>query len=62
MTDKIKQWCADVSYSGDDNLFITRLRSKGLNDKQIEGVIDALDSTCKECFDGDSKCQCWNDI
>jgi len=62
MSDKIKEWCSDVSYSCVDNLFITKLRAGGLTNEQIERVIDALDCTCAHCFDGDADCQCWNDL
>lgn len=63
MTDKEKilQWCHEESYGIGENNFVKKLRDGGLDDQQIIVVIEALDNTCRRCFDGDGGCQCWND-
>ncbi len=58
--EKVKEFCQRKSFT-DENLFVRKLRLGGLYDEQIVVVIDALDSTCKECFDSERGCQCWND-
>lgn len=57
--DKIKEWSKDLSGS-DEVLFVKRLRDF-LSDHEIVLVLNVLDGICKECWDSDSGCQCWND-
>ncbi len=42
-------------------LFVRKLLAGGLSNVQIIVVLDALNSTCRHCFDGDNDCQCEND-
>ncbi len=59
--EKILQWSEDISCVSGENTFVKKLRKGGLRDEHIIVVIDALDDTCKHCFDGESGCQCLND-
>lgn len=47
--------------SGEDRLFVEKLRAAGLNNVQIAAVIKALETTCQECWDNENGCHCWND-
>lgn len=44
----------------EESLFITRLR-KIFSEKQINEICKLLLNICRECFDADYGCQCWND-
>ena len=46
---------------GSDCLFVKILRDGGLDNEQIAIVINAVDSTCRECWNQESGCQCNND-
>lgn len=59
---KIKEWNNDNGHSdGSDILLISKLRSSGLESESIEAVLDAIESTCTQCWDSEVGCQCWND-
>ena len=58
--DKVKEFCQDESHT-DENLFVRKLRAGGLSDEQIVVVIEAMESTCNECWNSRRGCQCWND-
>jgi len=60
MSEKIEEW--NLENAGiDESLFTTRLREKGLNDSQIEAVLDTINCTCTACWDSPSACSCWRD-
>lgn len=44
--------------SGEDSLFVKRLRNRGLKDAQIAMVLDVLDSVCLECLNWPKPCYC----
>ncbi len=60
MTEEIKQWSQNHAQR-DEALLVAKLRYKGLTDKHIAIVLDAIDHTCNHCWDGLNRCQCWND-
>jgi hypothetical protein len=31
------------------------------DDAMLADVLDIISSTCNHCWDGDNRCQCWND-
>ena len=59
--ERVKEFCQNVSYGSDENLFVRKLYAGGLSDEQIVIVIEAMESTCNECWDSGRGCQCWND-
>ena len=58
--DKIKQASNDLS-NVDNAKIVDGLRGIGLDDEKVLGVLNIISNSCKSCFDGDYKCQCWND-
>ncbi len=56
----IKEWSQHHAQR-DEALFIAKLRHHGLTDNHIATVITTIDRTCNHCWDGLSRCQCWND-
>lgn len=58
--EKVEQWSRDVGWS-DNCLFVRKLKQGGLNYDQILIVVDAVNTTCKHCWDDDERCQCWKD-
>jgi hypothetical protein len=62
MTDyeKIVKWERENS-SGEGSVFVTKLVKGGLTYSQILVVLNAVDTTCLHCFDGDKHCNCRND-
>jgi len=42
-------------------LFVRKLHELDLSVEQIADVLKAVDTTCHECWDWKSGCQCWND-
>lgn len=56
----IRDWCENHSYR-ETCLFVERLAKKGLRIRDIYVVLETIDETCIECWDGNNDCQCWND-
>lgn len=48
-------------YRSSDVLFVAKLKDKGLSVIDIASVIEVLESVCRECFDREAPCHCWND-
>ena len=44
-----------------DTLLIQKFKKDGFNEIEIAKIVNAIESTCKHCYDGESGCQCWND-
>lgn len=44
-----------------DKLLINKLRRIPLDSIEIAMVIEAMESTCRHCWNAESGCQCWND-
>lgn len=57
----VLKWSQEKTYSLEPPLFVRKLVDGGLTYKQILVVLNAVDTTCLSCFDGDENCQCWND-
>lgn len=38
-----------------------KLEEKGFEASQIIDIKEVIGDTCHYCWDGDSRCQCWND-
>ena len=57
----IEKFCSGAWHSSHENLFVSKLRAGGLSDEQIAVVIEAMETTCNDCWDSESGCQCWND-
>lgn len=43
------------------SVFTIKLEKAGLNPAQICAVLDAVDTTCRYCWDSDYPCYCMND-
>ncbi len=59
--DIILDWCEKVTYVHRENVFVRRLRDAGFATHEIRKIVEALDTICKDCFDGPSSCQCENE-
>ena len=45
-----------------ETLFVQRLKTSiDLSESQIASLIGIIETTCNECWDSPSGCQCWND-
>ena len=58
--ERIRLWNQHHAYK-DKSMFSDKLRRSGLSTKQVLAVLMAIDSTCNECWDAPTECQCWND-
>ena len=47
--------------SDSDVMFVAKLKDIGLSNVGIASVIETLETVCKECFDSETPCYCWND-
>ena len=47
--------------TSDDPKLIRELRELLDTDEDVANVLLILEDTCTKCWDGSSRCQCWND-
>jgi len=59
-TEEIRRWCQDYAHR-DTCLLVEKLRAEFFNDEAVVSILEIINSTCSQCWDGDSSCQCWND-
>jgi hypothetical protein len=60
MLNNIQRWKNEYGYGklDHDPLFIKRLRTIGLSEKQIDNILGVIDDTCNHCWDEDKGCYC----
>jgi len=56
----IEQYLTPGLY-GYEPLLVKKLRHQGFTNDQIVQIVEAVGSTCKECWDADYGCSCWRD-
>lgn len=57
---QLKEW-GDPADEGKESLFVQRLRTIGLTDAQILGVLTEIDGICHHCWNAGKTCRCWDD-